>query len=136
MRLCVVVVGVDAAVTASDLPVVYFHPFGRFVNRDDIDFGLAQDLPAVQTLEMVRDSGGIEVRKYLGCGDSFARLALRVAEYQKLIALTGESLVWIHPHLAVSLSAIVSRLCFTFYFPVPIPLTFVENATLFTRQTI
>lgn len=33
----------------------------RFVNRDDIDFGLAQDLPAVQTLEMVRDSGGVEV---------------------------------------------------------------------------
>ncbi|CAN0447979.1 unnamed protein product [Ectocarpus sp. 12 AP-2014] len=32
-----------------------------FVNRDDIDFGLAQDLPAVQTLEMVRDSGGVEV---------------------------------------------------------------------------
>lgn len=34
----------------------------RFVNRDDVDFGLAQDLPAVQTLEMVRDDGGIEVR--------------------------------------------------------------------------
>ncbi|CAN0502040.1 unnamed protein product, partial [Scytosiphon promiscuus] len=33
----------------------------RFVNRDDIDFGLAQDLPAVQTLEMVRDSGGVDV---------------------------------------------------------------------------
>ncbi|CAM9658370.1 unnamed protein product [Laminaria digitata] len=32
-----------------------------FVNRDDIDFGVAQDLPAVQTLEMVRDSGGVEV---------------------------------------------------------------------------
>lgn len=37
----------------------------RFVNRDDIDFGLAHDLPAVQTLEMVRDSGGVEVRRSL-----------------------------------------------------------------------
>lgn len=35
----------------------------RFVNRDDIDFGLAHDLPAVQTLEMVRDSGGVEVSR-------------------------------------------------------------------------
>lgn len=33
----------------------------RFVNRDDIDFGLAHDLPAVQTVEMVRDCQGIEV---------------------------------------------------------------------------
>lgn len=36
----------------------------RFVNRDDVDFGLAHDLPAVQTLEMVRDSGGVEVSGY------------------------------------------------------------------------
>lgn len=34
----------------------------RFVNRDDIDFTLAHDLPPVQTLEMVRDSGGVEVK--------------------------------------------------------------------------
>ncbi|CAM9831259.1 unnamed protein product [Ascophyllum nodosum] len=32
-----------------------------FVNRDDIDFGLAHDLPPVQTMEMVRDSEGREV---------------------------------------------------------------------------
>ncbi|CAM9964479.1 unnamed protein product [Discosporangium mesarthrocarpum] len=32
-----------------------------FVNRDDIDFGVANDLPPVQTLEMVEDSGGVEV---------------------------------------------------------------------------
>lgn len=39
-----------------------FLPFiCSFVNRDDIDFGLAQDLPALQTLEMVRDSEGVEV---------------------------------------------------------------------------
>ncbi|CAM9308539.1 unnamed protein product [Choristocarpus tenellus] len=31
-----------------------------YVNRDDIDFGLAQDLPPIQTLEMVEESGGVE----------------------------------------------------------------------------
>lgn len=44
-------------------PLLLDWTLDRFVNRDDIDFGLAHDLPAVQTLEMVRDSGGVEVRR-------------------------------------------------------------------------
>lgn len=35
--------------------------FQRFVNRDDVDFGLAHDLPPVQKIDMVQYSEGMEV---------------------------------------------------------------------------